>query len=142
MKKTNVLFSFLMKRKALITSSALVLAFFFAGTYAASAQQMTTKNATPLQLIQQELADLQASLATLPAVHEKRTFYNTYVTYLQAIINNLNSGMSYHAAIAGNRHLRPYWLNSVPGSDPSPVAAPVGIKTSPRLATSGPVVKN
>jgi len=119
----------------------LMLAFFFVGATAAHAQQLNTKNATPLQIIQQELANLQASLATLPAVHAKRTFYAPYETYLQALIDNLVGGMSYHAAIAANRPLMPNWLIQIPGSAPSAQSGKAGT-TMVGNATNKPVLKN
>jgi isocitrate lyase len=100
-----------------------MLTFFLVGATVAHAQQLNPKNATPLQIIQQELAELQASLATLPPVHPKRAHYEPYEAYLIAIVADLQAGMGYHAAVVKNRPLMPEWVNIIPGAAPTKVTA-------------------
>lgn len=135
MKKTNVIFSFFAKRKALIQGSMLVSALFFIGISSAHAQTLNLKNATPLQVIQEELTTIQSGLATLTPGNPKIAHYAPYVAYLQAIIQKLSNGMSYHAAIATSKSLKPNWLTSVPGK-PQSVSSRVGNEVPVNSAVS------
>jgi hypothetical protein len=107
MKKTNVLFSFFAKGKALWVSLVLISAFFFLGAGTASAQ-LVPKNATPLQKMQAEFNWLTEKLAPLPPSDPYHATFAPYMAFLTAMIQDMTGlGMSFHAAMAKNRALIP-----------------------------------
>ena len=116
MKKTNVL-SFFASRKAIVSALAFAAAFLFVGMSSAHAQGVPKTTGTPLEQLQAELSWYQEKLNPLPPTHPKVVYYADYVGYLEAVIDDMLNGMSYHAAVRNNDDINPFVHNATGGNN-------------------------